>query len=130
MTFCGPYFIYYDKYLLFINKHFIHYCSGDHHGYHSPWSPARDSKYVRTMWFAPSYSRQMFTVGWNRQCQQRHQRHECPEPLELNRGNDATKKSNDWAGWGEPVVVELDTLTAGRMMRSAALQAKVALGRG
>ena len=38
--------------------------------------------------------------------------------------------SNDWAGWGEPVVVELDTLTAGRMLRSAAWQAKVALGRG
>ena len=38
--------------------------------------------------------------------------------------------SNDWAGWGEPVIVELDTLTAGRMVRSAAWEAKVALGRG
>ena len=38
--------------------------------------------------------------------------------------------SNDWAGWGEPVVVELDTLTAGRMVRSAAWGAKVAWGRG
>ena len=38
--------------------------------------------------------------------------------------------SNDWAGWGEPVVVELDTLSAGRMLRSASREAKVALGRG
>ncbi|NBT27320.1 MAG: hypothetical protein EBT09_12405 [Actinobacteria bacterium] len=37
---------------------------------------------------------------------------------------------NDWAGWGEPVVVELDTLTAGRMLRSATWEAKLALGRG
>ena len=37
--------------------------------------------------------------------------------------------SNDWAGWGEPVVVQLDALAAGRMVRSAGWEAKVALGR-
>jgi len=53
------------------------------------------------------------------------------EPIRLEFRTDARHEpSNDWAGWGEPVVVELDTLTAGRMLRSAAWQAKVALGRG
>ena len=53
------------------------------------------------------------------------------EPIRLEFRTDARDEpSNDWAGWGEPVVVELDTLTAGRMVRSASRQAKVALGRG
>ena len=37
--------------------------------------------------------------------------------------------SNDWAVWGEPTVVMLDVLGAGRLTRSAAWIAKVALGR-
>ena len=35
--------------------------------------------------------------------------------------------SSDWAGWGEPQVVILDQLAAGRMTRGAAWEAKVAL---
>lgn len=38
--------------------------------------------------------------------------------------------SNDFVGWGEPVAVELDSLIAGRMLRSVAWEAKVVLGRG
>lgn len=37
--------------------------------------------------------------------------------------------SNDWAVWGEPTVVMLDVLGAGRLERSAAWIAKVALAR-
>jgi hypothetical protein len=35
--------------------------------------------------------------------------------------------SSDWAGWGEPQVVVLDPMVAGRMTRGAAWEAKVAL---
>ncbi len=37
--------------------------------------------------------------------------------------------SSDWAAWSEPSIVMLDVLAAGRLERSAAWVAKVALGR-